>query len=151
MKHAKQVFRIVFLLIIFIASTHMNAQDLDTHKWKNRILIIKTNNATSETFQAQLKELRNAPKDMMERKFVLYQIIGSEYTLMDYKSTTLANVGKVHGKLEKVLKDTYDFEVILIGLDGGVKLRQTKLLTKKELFDKVDSMPMRRSELRRKN
>jgi len=151
MKHTPQIFKILFLLFTFVFSNYMNAQDLDKHEWKHRILIVKTNDVTSEKFQAQLKEFKNASKEMLERKFVLYRIVDTDYTFLDYKSLTLDNVGKVHGKLAKVLKESHDFEVILIGLDGGVKLRQTKILTQKALFDKVDSMPMRRSELRRKN
>ncbi len=43
-----------------------------------------------------------------------------------------------------------DFKIMLIGLDGGVKLEQHKVLTSKELFSTIDSMPMRSSELRNK-
>ena len=38
--------------------------------------------------------------------------------------------------------------MILIGLDGGIKLEQTTILKKKELFRIIDSMPMRMEELR---
>ena len=41
------------------------------------------------------------------------------------------------------------FEVILIGLDGGVKLRKSELLSSEELFTVIDGMPMRRAEIRR--
>ena len=40
------------------------------------------------------------------------------------------------------------FSIILIGLDGGIKLRQQELLTAKELFRIIDSMPMRKAEMR---
>lgn len=42
-----------------------------------------------------------------------------------------------------------DFEVILIGLDGGVKLRQTEALETKKLFDLINSVPMRQAEMRK--
>ena len=55
------------------------------------------------------------------------------------------------GKLtEEVLNEKEDFEVILIGLDGGIKLQRTELLTKEDLFKITDSMPMRRDELTKK-
>ena len=40
------------------------------------------------------------------------------------------------------------FRLILIGLDGGVKLNQRTIINRKTLFSIIDSMPMRRSELR---
>ena len=43
------------------------------------------------------------------------------------------------------------FEVILIGLDGGEKLRQTKVLETDKLFAIIDGMPMRRSEIIKNN
>lgn len=41
------------------------------------------------------------------------------------------------------------FEVLLIGLDGGVKLRQAEVLSNEKLFGRIDQMPMRRRELQR--
>jgi len=42
------------------------------------------------------------------------------------------------------------FSIMLIGLDSGIKLQKNELLRSKALFDKIDSMPMRQSELRNK-
>ncbi|MDZ7613823.1 MAG: hypothetical protein U5K51_09060 [Flavobacteriaceae bacterium] len=43
--------------------------------------------------------------------------------------------GKISGNLtKKILNDKENFEVILIGLDGGIKLQQTEILTKEEIF-----------------
>ncbi len=41
------------------------------------------------------------------------------------------------------------FAVLLIGKDGSVKLRSAEPLTAKTLFDTIDTMPMRREEMRR--
>ena len=43
-----------------------------------------------------------------------------------------------------------DFVVILVGKDGGAKLRSTKPLTMEKLNDIIDAMPMRRDEMRAK-
>lgn len=42
------------------------------------------------------------------------------------------------------------FEILLIGLDGGVKLRQDKVIDAETLFARIDAMPMRRQELENK-
>ena len=138
------------ILLSFLCCLKLHAQDLKTHQWENRILIVKTNDASSTKFQTQLKEFRQAAKEMIERKFVMYAIMEDEYTYINYKSLTLNNVGKTSGKLAKTLNKKEEFEVILIGLDGGIKLRETEVMIRTVLFNKVDSMPMRRSELRKK-
>jgi len=38
--------------------------------------------------------------------------------------------------------------IILIGKDGGVKLRKTYIVEANEVFDLIDLMPMRRSEMK---
>ena len=41
--------------------------------------------------------------------------------------------------------------VILVGKDGGVKLRRNEQVNLNEIFLLIDGMPMRREEMRRKN
>ncbi|MEO0728414.1 MAG: DUF4174 domain-containing protein, partial [Bacteroidota bacterium] len=42
------------------------------------------------------------------------------------------------------------FQVFLLGLDGGVKLRQQAPVSREDIFDLIDTMPIRRAEMRRK-
>jgi Domain of unknown function (DUF4174) len=53
------------------------------------------------------------------------------------------------------LRDAYDvlphdFLVVLIGKDGGVKLRQDEPILAADLFALIDSMPMRKQEMGRR-
>ena len=41
------------------------------------------------------------------------------------------------------------FEVLLVGKDGGVKLRRTDPVAPSDIIALIDTMPMRRSEMRR--
>lgn len=144
------IVKTLFLLIAVVCCQNMLAQDLKNHRWEDRILIVKTTYPESKQLQGQRYQIKNAIDGMIERKFVLYTIIKEDFTFTNYKDPTQNHTGKLHGKLAKIVNDNKEFEVILIGLDGGVKLRQTTVLTKTKLFNKVDSMPMRSSELRRK-
>jgi hypothetical protein len=52
------------------------------------------------------------------------------------------------------LRDAYDvwphdFRVVLIGRDGGVKLRRDEPISAADLFALIDSMPMRKQEMGR--
>lgn len=42
------------------------------------------------------------------------------------------------------------FMAVLVGRDGGAKVRSPKPITPQELFGRIDAMPMRRREMRQK-
>jgi hypothetical protein len=42
------------------------------------------------------------------------------------------------------------FEVLLVGKDGGVKLRRDRVVAPSEIAALIDTMPMRRDEMRRR-
>jgi len=43
------------------------------------------------------------------------------------------------------------FTIRLIGLDGGIKLEQNRVLSSEKLFTVIDGMPMRKNEIRKNN
>lgn len=53
-------------------------------------------------------------------------------------------------RFEKLLKNGQGFLFILIGKDGGIKLSSDKPVTLEQLFALIDSMPMRRYEVKTK-
>lgn len=140
--------RMIFILIGCSSLTNLNGQDLKEHSWENRILIVKTSDITSNKYQEQRKEFKNSLEELIDRKFVFYIVTGDDFELIDYENVALNKSGKISGKLsETILSEKENFEVVLIGLDGGIKLRQTEILIKEDLFKIIDSMPMRRDEL----
>ena len=44
---------------------------------------------------------------------------------------------------------TTAFKITLTGKDGGVKMTSKSVLTLKKLYDTIDAMPMRKSEMKR--
>jgi len=126
---------------------NVNAQNLSTHQWENRIILILVNDTTPPELQAQLTEFRTHSAGMTERKLVVYQIQPNQFQ----RGLNAENKWISSNKLYKKYKsDDTPFEVILIGLDGGIKLTQHELLTCKKLFAIIDGMPMRRREMRDK-
>ena len=141
-----------FLLIVLLLITPlaMSSQSLSEYQWKNRIVVIFTEAKDSKEFKEQLEQFegfQNNPKGFKERKLVLI------HALPEKHRTVIPNESEWQdSKLyQKMKKSKEAFEVILIGLDGGVKLRQQEVLETKKLFDLIDSMPMRQAEIRRNN
>ena len=142
------IFKIIFVITCFLGMKTYG-QNLDNHKWKSRILIVKTLSSNSKKHNNQLKEFKNSDKDFKERKLVLYIINQDKFSLTNYTDSTLNYSGKVTKSLaENILTESEDFEIILIGLDGRIKLKQNEILLKEDLFSLIDSMPMRKNEMK---
>ncbi len=121
------------------------AQDLSDHQWKNRLVLILTESKSLGVYKDQINELLTDRPDLEERKLVIYSVMPDQYK----KGITSQEWVNSKDLYDEYKKAEDEFEVILIGLDGGVKLRQTKLLTNDKLFAIIDGMPMRRAEIRR--
>jgi hypothetical protein len=122
------------------------AQYLEKHIWKERVLLVFSKDEKSEKSQKQLEILSKGKKGLSERKLEIYSFTPELFTINFQKywreSTYLF---KKHGDLWN------DFQVILIGLDGRVKMKQTSVLELKELFARIEGMPMRKIEVRNEN
>ena len=84
----------------------------------------------------QVKELNTDPEGIAQRDILI-------------KSIEPDGQGKGLYKKHKVQDAPFTF--ILIGKDGGEKLRSTSVVTTQTLFGVIDKMPMRRSEMRNKH
>ena len=129
------------MLTLFSVSISFG-QNLKKHQWIQRVLIITSKD--SNQLQQQIDLLTKDIKGLQERKLAIYQVTPEGYA----KGTQRNNWTKTTDFYQKIKRKKDGFEVILIGLDGGVKLRQTKLLTLDKLFTLIDGMPMRRQELK---
>lgn len=132
------------MLVLFSTSISFS-QDLEQHEWKNRLLIVTAEN--SDIMQQQMDVLNNDLKGLKKRKLLIYKVTPTQYA-KGIKSKSWISNKVFYSKLKRTSKN---FEIILIGLDGGVKLRQTELLSLEKLFTLIDGMPMRRAEIRKNN
>ena len=99
----------------------MLSQSLSEYQWENRLIIVFTESDTSEEFQNQIEILNEDQNGLKDRKLkVLHAVPGKHQTVLPNNS------GWQDSNLYEKKKSKTDFEVILIGLDGGVKLRQTE-------------------------
>ncbi len=130
---------------------YASSQDLKKHQWENRVILIVSQNEDSKTYNQQIAQLSRFPKELKERKILVYEILPERYRIMNYlnkekkgKWISSSLLYGQYGNKQEV------FKVILIGLDGGVKLNSSNVLIPSELFATIDSMPMRRAEMENK-
>jgi hypothetical protein len=143
-----KLFFIVIVCIIGLLSMKSYGQNLENYQWENRVLIVKTSNIKSEKYINQLVEFQNYNDQLKERKFIVYKINKDEFSAIDYRTNKISS-GKISTKMKyNLLDEKENFEVILIGLDGNIKLQKNEIITKEILFALIDSMPMRKYELK---
>lgn len=99
-------------------------------------------------FKTQMEEVTMHKPGMKERDMVVFELLASSGKSSDQSA--------VSAKMVADLRSHYgvgqnDFKVILIGKDGGEKLRKAEVLYVDELYPFIDAMPMRRQEMKKKS
>jgi len=120
---------------------------LKPYRWKNRIILLFGENKEAALFQEQKMQAETHLAGYNDRDLVQFQITPQQ---------VITPVGEQLGaKMASDFYARYDvpkngFTAILIGKDGGEKLRRTdELLGKALLFRTIDAMPMRQREMRK--
>jgi hypothetical protein len=135
---------ILYLILTLLPSVSMYAQDLSAHKWNDRLLLILYTENSQYLHQEQSKILQENMEGLEERKLVIYSVMPNQYK-KGMGSDNWMKSSRIHDRYSEEGKE---FEVVLIGLDGGIKLRQSEILSIEKLFATIDAMPMRRNEKR---
>jgi hypothetical protein len=139
--------RILIFAFLQISISMGNAQNLSSHHWNDRLVIILVKDQSNQILKNQISELKKSVDGLEDRRIVVYQSLPGKYQ----KGLGNGNKWEASGEIYKRLKESdSEFEIVLIGLDGGIKLRKRELLKCEELFGVIDQMPMRRSEMNRK-
>ncbi|MEM9391879.1 MAG: DUF4174 domain-containing protein [Bacteroidota bacterium] len=130
-------------LSIILGLLSVTLSPLQHYKWKNRIVVVYAKDEDSLTKQLALFAEEKA--EFKERDLVIFRlndregINPSEQQLSDKDYKWL---------MDRYFNASDKFCLILIGKDGGVKLKSKEQIGNKRLFDLIDSMPMRRQEMK---
>lgn len=133
---------ISIFLTLFI-SLDTSAQDLKMYQWKNRILLLKDIHFDSDKLQDQLDLLHSNTEKLEDRDLLIF-IVTDESVFDNTKIKTELNSPSIIKKYGLA-----DFNgLVLVGKDGGVKLKKGFIVNPKTIYNLIDSMPMRQAEMR---
>lgn len=134
---------IAFLSILTAPMAY--AQDISDYQWKNRLVVLVDETLGTKAMRSQLNLLQTDTAGLAERDIVLLQLTPKSVILASGETP-----GFTSTETYRSLSIPKDFKgVLLIGKDGGVKLRQPFEVERETIFTLIDGMPMRRSELKR--
>lgn len=119
------------LVLNLLISAPIFSQSLDSYRWKNRLVVL-----IAETENKKLGEQKEL-FDQVKNKFAQRDMLLLERNKNDEE---LVNQFRLSPNFEGV---------ILLGKDGGLKLKKPFLVEPQSIFELIDSMPMRRSEMRK--
>ncbi len=129
------------LALLFSLSITISGQKLIEHQWKNRIIVFVSNDKESIESNYLINEIENDIAGLRERRLIIYKVLPKSYSI----NSDHFDSKKLYDSLNPKKNN---FKFILIGLDGRIKVEQSKPLSKKELYTIIDAMPMRRGELK---
>lgn len=139
------LFALVITLVL-VASARATPMPKDL-KWEKRILIVAAPSAGDEKVRTQLDRFRAGAAELKDRDLVLYAVLGESGS---FEGDVAENPGKLAHDIRKQFNIPADsFRVLLIGKDGGVKMERSEPVETGELFELIDSMPMRQQEMQR--
>lgn len=124
------------------------AQSLSQHQWENRVILLFAPDFQNQTLERQLDLFQKNEKELADRKLIVYQITPDE---VKKEGELLKNKRELKEEWKKFSIKKNEFTFILIGLDGGEKMRSLEVVPLDKLFAKIDRMPMRRSEIDQNN
>ena len=122
--------------------------DLSQFQWKNRLLFLFAPNRSHPLFDALQKSIAIEQAEVADRDLVIFEILESGSSRMDMTDLDPQVAQSLRNKFE-VPKGR--FAVILVGKDGGIKLERQDDTRLEDIFALIDSMPMRREEMRQKS
>lgn len=132
------------LAIALLSTLKINAQNLKDYQWKNRILLLFDESRKSSALKSQLEKFSKVREEMVERDLILFIVAGK-------------GIFAQNDHLQDMpLQDAYDTAhvskkfkgIVLIGKDGGAKLKKDFEIDPQLVFDLIDGMPMRKAEMR---
>lgn len=105
-------------------------------KWQKRVLLVSAADARDPLLDEQRRTIAAWKADADDRDLAVVEILGNEVHGVNDTAATLRRRYKLPAT---------GFGAVLIGKDGGTKLRETRPIPAATLQGTIDAMPMRRN------
>jgi len=121
--------------------------DLASYRWKNRILLIFSPTDSNSDFEAFNQSLARELSEVKLRDLILLRVFETAPSFIEDKPLSPEDAEKLRDRFRV---RSGHLTVILIGKDGGVKMISEDQVELQEIFNLIDSMPMRQQEMMEK-
>jgi hypothetical protein len=139
---------IIFMALLIFDRNNIMPMDFTRFQWKNRLLFLFAPDSNDRSFQRLQSEIMAQKAEVEDRDLVVFEVLERGPSRMNTIHLEQETVDSIRKRFA-MRRST--FRVILIGKDGGMKLKRDSQASLEEIFDLIDSMPMRKNEMRQKN
>ena len=138
--------RLSILMFLLFITMNVFSQNFQQYRWENRLLIIVDYSDDQTKQLQQLALFKKHQEGLADRKLRVFSF--SKKGLL--KGTRPSSTWEV-GKLPNRFQTDQPFVLYLVGLDGGIKEIYNQPTALQSIFELIDTMPMRRAEIRQRN
>jgi hypothetical protein len=118
-------------------------QSMNDYLWSNRPLLVFAPEPDHPIVAAQRLELSGRDGNFHERDMVYIEVVAGNVSI-DGQPAPGLDASELQGRYRL---NAGQAAALLVGKDGGVKLRSSEALDAAALFDTIDAMPMRQREM----
>ena len=141
----RYAFFLVFLTIFTPIETL--STDLTQFQWKNRLLFIFAEDVNHPLFKAVQSQIVAQKAELDDRDLIVFEVPAKGPARMNGIPIERKDADSIRNQFV-IPNDT--FIIILVGKDGGIKLKRNDQVPLAEVFELIDSMPMRQREMQNK-
>ncbi|MFC1665967.1 DUF4174 domain-containing protein, partial [Pseudomonadota bacterium] len=117
---------------------------LSQYRWQYRLLVVFAPTSEYPEYLEQVQQICEYNEGYSERDLLVIKVIENCSTPLIITNNSRL-LGSQLRPFFNIRRD--QFSVLLIGKDGGIKLNSSCVINSCDLFDLIDSMPMRYDEL----
>lgn len=122
--------------------------DLTQFQWKNRLLFLFAEDANDPFFKNLQSQIMAQKAEVDDRDLIIFELPAKGSTRMGTTPLDRQQADSIRTHFD-VPGNT--FSLILVGKDGGIKLKREDRVDLSDVFGLIDSMPMRKREMQQKN
>ena len=150
-KSIKYLCKTLLLLMVVTMAAQAGGQDkirLKDYQWKNRLILVFSPSPEDTEYKALEKDIAVQAEEIIDRDILVFHILETGEIKLG-ESSLQTGAGEHLRRNFSISPGA--FTVLLIGKDGGVKLRRESGVELDEIFSLIDTMPMRQREIREKS
>ncbi len=140
----------ILFLAAFLMAALMNPAYSDALEGligKKRPLLLFSKSRSLASLDEQIDLLRDRRPEISERDMIVFVTEGTQDTIPAIGYATLPR-GAARDLKRRFEPNPSGMTMVLVGKDGDEKARWNRVVNPQEIFDLIDSMPMRQSEMR---
>lgn len=135
---------VVLIMAAGLGSAHAAAAELGDYLWDRRPLLVFAPADTDPRVAETLRRIEASRCDFVNRDMVLGVVARQGDSTLDGAAITAEESQQLS---QRFAVGGSEFAVVLIGKDGGEKLRTNAIPDLRAFYDLIDGMPMRSREM----